>query len=358
MTELNPAHSDSRKINLALQGGGSHGAFTWGVLDTLLQDSRIDIEGVSGASAGAVNAVALAHGFASGPDDLDGKKALARETLANVWNGVAGLGSVGAMATNIMKMFVGGWASEKVSANLLGNVGQWGSPYQLNPLDINPLRKLVEEFVDFDALAKAKNRSPKVYVSATHVKTGRAEVFTGNRLTLNAVMASACLPTLFQAVEINGEDYWDGGFSANPALSPLIDFCDSTDLVLVQINPLKRGHTPQTPADIVDRVNELTFNQSLLAQMNNIDFINTLIAEGKIMEGTYKHLLLHRIDGGADMDELSAASKLSSDGEMINKLFEMGKQAAKKWLSKHFDDLGQKSSINIRRDYVGGAMRS
>ncbi|RZI92630.1 MAG: patatin-like phospholipase family protein, partial [Rubrivivax sp.] len=243
-------------VNLALQGGGSHGAFTWGVLDAILEDGRIDLEGVSGTSAGAINAVALAQGFSQvkAPTHSAEARAAARAALANIWKGVERLGSLGALTQGLMRILLGNWPGEQAGAHFFGNaMSQWFSPYQSNPLDINPLRRLLEEQIDFENLAKLAH--PKVFVSATHVKTGRAEIFTGKRLTPAAVMASACLPMVFQAVEIEGEHYWDGGFSGNPSLLPLINACASRDIVLVQINPLKREHTPQTPQDIMDRVN-------------------------------------------------------------------------------------------------------
>ena len=347
-----PAPAPSvRRVNLALQGGGSHGAFTWGVLDALLEDQRIQIDGISGASAGAVNAVALAQGFA---DKASDPRDAARASLRRIWHGVAAMGSLGTMAESIRKMMMGGWSSDQVGANFLGNaISQWASPYQSNPLDINPLRKLLEAEIDFAAIANLK--APKVFVSATHVTTGRVEIFSGERLTLQAVMASSCLPTLFQAVEIDGQAYWDGGFSSNPALLPLINRCDSCDIIVVQINPLRRTNVPHTPHDIVDRVSELTFNASLLAQMRAIDFTNRLLADGRLQEGAqYKSLFLHRIDGGEALEDLPSSSKMSADSVLLEQLFEMGQSAAKRWLANHYEALGQKSTVDIRRDYIGG----
>ena len=342
------------RISLALQGGGSHGAFTWGVLDTLLSDPRLEIAGLSGASAGAVNAVAVAHGFAKGGPDHEARAQLARETLARVWRGVAGLGSLGSMAQGITRMLTRGWSSDAVSASgaFTDAMSRWMSPYQSNPLDFNPLRRLLDAEIDFEAVSRLKN--PKVFVSATQVRTGRAEIFHGKRLTLQALMASTCLPQIFQAVEIDGEHYWDGGFSSNPSLAPLIDACDSRDIVLVQLNPMSREPLPQTVQEIAERVNELNFNASLLSQMRSIDFINRLIARGALVEAEgYKSVRLHRIDGGEAMQELSASSKLSADTAMMEKLFSEGSAAAVKWLGRHFDDIGRESTIDIHRDYVG-----
>ncbi|MES2188275.1 MAG: patatin-like phospholipase family protein [Pseudomonadota bacterium] len=347
-----------RSVSLALQGGGSHGAFTWGVLDALLEDERLHISGLSGASAGAINAVALAHGFAAaGPDPRAGA-ARARETLGRVWRGVAGLGSLGSMAQGIARMMTGGWGGDGMAAGAFGDaMARWMSPYQANPLDFNPMRRLLDTEIDFAALAKLV--LPKVFVSATQVRTGRVEIFHGRRLTLQAVMASTCLPMVFQAVEIEGEHYWDGGYSSNPPFGPLIDQCDSRDIVLVQLNPLSREPLPQNAHEIAERIGEIGFNASLLQQMRSIDFVNRMLARGALVEGEgYKSVRLHRIDGGAAMQEMSAASKLSADPAMVEHLFGEGREAAKHWLGRHFDALGVESTIDIRRDYVGKQARA
>ncbi len=340
-----------RYINLALQGGGSHGAFTWGVLDALLADERLQIDGISGASAGAVNAVALAHGdaraSAAGKDPRHG----ARESLSRIWGEITALGSLGAMQKNLVNMLWGRPPHELAHTNILTNtLHSLVSPYQANPLDINPLRRLLEREIDFEAIARCG--SPKVFVSATHVNTGKAVIFSGQRLTAQTVMASACLPMLFQAVEIDGEHYWDGGYSANPAMSPLINECDSRDLVLVQINPLRRDQVPQTPQEILDRANELTFNASLLTQMRAIDFVNRLLADGSLRASRCKSLLLHRIDGGAAIHAYPASSKASADAALIRQLFELGVASGQHWLSRHFDALGQRSTVDVPRDYL------
>ncbi|MEH3085003.1 MAG: patatin-like phospholipase family protein [Xylophilus ampelinus] len=353
-----PRPAVRRPINLALQGGGSHGAFTWGVLDALLEDDRLEVDGISGASAGAVNAVAVAHGFAQakGRGAAEAHRQ-ARASLDRVWRGVAQLGSLGAMAQGMVRMLMGGWSPEKLGAGAFGGaMSALMSPYQANPLGINPLRGLLEQEIDFAAIGRLA--VPRVFVSATHVRTGRAEIFDGKRLTLDAVLASTCLPTVFQAVEIDGEHYWDGGFAANPALQPLITGCAAPDIVLVQLNPLQRDAVPQSAQDIEDRVNELTFNASLLSQMRSIDFINRMLDSGHLREGDeYRSLFLHRIDGGEAMGELPASSKLSTDPAMIDRLFALGRQAANHWLHEHAHALGRRTTIDIRRDYVGNLPR-
>lgn len=345
-------------INLALQGGGSHGAFTWGVLDALLEDGRVVLEGISGTSAGAMNAVALAHGFAVAGDQGRDAREAARESLANFWNGIIGMGALSNSVSLVQRapfnMLFGGLGSAspaQLFAEAMTHL--WTntvSPYQSNPLDINPLKRFLEQHVDFARLARLSE--PKVFVVATRVSTGKAEVFSGRRLTSAAVMASACLPTVFQAVEIEGDHFWDGGYSGNPAIHPLLYHCGSRDIVLVQINPIRRGAVPTTAAEIMDRMNEITFNAGLIAEMRAIDFVKRLLAQGKLDPAHYKDVLMHRIDGGEELESFSASSKSSTDGQMIQRLHELGRACTKTWLARHFKQLGVDSSVNIARDYL------
>jgi NTE family protein len=321
-------------LNLALQGGGSHGAFTWGVLDALLADGQVDFEGISGTSAGALNAVAFASGWATaeaaGRDPREG----ARENLAAVWNRVSAWGSLGKLPQQLMRMLGGGSLS----------------PYQSNPLGLNPLRDLLAKEIDFVAIAEHPRL--KVFVSATHVNTGRAVVFSGRKLDVQAVLASACLPLLFHAVEIDGEPYWDGGYSVNPALSPLLGECECADLLLVQINPLHVAQTPRSLAEIQDRISELTFNASLLTQMRAIDFINRLVAEGAVSHPRCRAVRVHRIDGGSALQAYPSSSKGSADAAMIQRLCDGGRAAAQVWLQEHYAAIGQRSTVDIARDYL------
>ncbi len=339
----------TKVINLALQGGGSHGAFTWGVLDALLEDGRIEIDGVSGTSAGAMNAVALGQGFAMAKKTSNGSKPdpreAAREALAQFWAEVVKLGAASTIQRSMMDVWLGGWslAAEALPQTML-------SPYQTNPLDINPFRRMLERLFDFERIGKLA--APRIFVSATQVSTGKAEIFSGTRLTAASLMASACLPMLFHAVEIEGEHYWDGGFSGNPAMHPLIYRCHASDVLLVQINPIERSSLPNTGAEIMDRINELTFNASLLAQMRAIDFVNRMLERGRLDADRYRPVLLHRIDGGETLETLPASSKTSADGVVIDKLHTLGRACAEQWLKKHFDDLGQKTTVNIARDYL------
>ena len=325
----------TRVVNLALQGGGSHGAFTWGVLDALLEDGRIDFEGASGTSAGAMNAAVLAHGLARAQaDGLRGqdKKEAARQALSHFWDGVGLMGGFMAGVPLPAAQAIGNWFS------------QWLSPYQTNPLGLNPLRNLLEREIDFELLAR--QRQLKVFVAATNVRTGRGEVFSGKRLSCAALMASACLPTLFKAVEIDGEYYWDGGYSGNPAIYPLIYETASADVILVQINPIEAPFKPGVGAgEIMERVNEITFNAPLLAEMRAIEFVSRLLAEGKLDDDRYKNVHLHRVDGGAALAEFGAASKARADSAFLRRLFELGRTAGQDWLTQHFKDLGVRASV-------------
>lgn len=344
---LPAANPDGHRLScLALQGGGSHGAFTWGVLDALLEDGRIAIEGISGTSAGAMNAVVLAHGMA----EAEGRSSLnrndaARQALSSFWAGIIKLGRWSS-STSIWPGTV--WTDE-ITRYWSGTL----SPYESNPFDLNPLKNFLDSQVDFKRLAaNPYPATPKVFVVATRVSTGKAEVFTGTRLTADAVMASACLPTVFRAVEIEGDHFWDGGFAGNPALHPLIYECGSRNIILVQINPIQRDKLPTQRAEIADRVNEITFNAALVAEMRAIDFVKRLLAEGKLDAGRYKDVLMHRIDGGEALKKFSASTKSSTDSNLIYTLRDLGRLSAKAWLQEHYKSLGRQSSVDIARDYL------
>jgi len=322
------------RVNLALQGGGSHGAFTWGVLDVLLEDGCLDFEGASGTSAGAMNAVVLAHGLARArADGLQGQDVneAARAALARFWDEVGLLGSFNAGLPLPAAQMMATWWS------------QWFSPAQTNPLNVNPVRQLLEQQVDFELLAHAE--AMKLFICATNVRTGAGEVFSDKRVTVDAVMASACLPTLFRPVEIAGELYWDGGYSGNPALYPLIYHTHSADVVLVQINPVAVPFKADADAqDIADRINEITFNAPLLAEFRAIDFVARLLDEGRLDAGRYRKLFMHRIDGGAALEGFGSVSKMRADGAFLRRLFELGQKVGRRWLKAHYECIGVRSS--------------
>jgi NTE family protein len=331
-------------LNLALQGGGSHGAFSWGVLDALLEDGGFKFPGISGTSAGAMNAVAVAHGFAMGAAQTPQDPAaahreaceIARATLRQLWEGVGAMGS-----------FTFGVAV--MSNPLMGLMSQFLSPYQTNPLDINPLRQLLERTVDFELLGQALHHDgmPKLFICATNVRTGKGEIFSDARVSADAVMASACLPQLYKAVEINGQFYWDGGFSGNPALYPLIYRTQCSDMLLVQINPIEHDDLPGTASDIAERTNEIMFNAGLLGELRAIDFVRRLLAEGKLDPDRYKSVLMHQIDGGAALSRFGAASKSRVDMAFLLRLFELGRKEGLQWVHDHRNDVGVRQTLQI-----------
>ncbi len=342
MTEPDPK---PKLINLALQGGGAHGAFSWGVLDALLEDKRIAIEAITGASAGAMNAVALAAGL------VDGDRDEARQTLRNFWEGVLRNAGHSPLKRSPIEAMFAPWSLDTSPAYLMFDLlTRVASPYDFNPLNLNPLRDLLVELVDFDKVRKSKL---KLFISATNVETGRAEVWEKGELTADHVMASACLPWLFQAVEINGVPYWDGGFTGNPALWPLFEQCTTDDLVLVQINPIRRPGTPRTARDIIDRINEITFNSPLLHDLRAVDFVTRLIDAGRLEGTSYRRVLTHIIGDEAELSKLGGSSKFDIEPGLINALFEHGRSAAQTWLKAHTRDLGVRSTVNVRKLFQG-----
>lgn len=334
------AHEESKRINLALQGGGSHGAFTWGVLDRLLEDERVAIEAISGTSAGAMNAVVLAEGLQQqGP-------AGARAALRRFWQAASDAARFSPIQRTLWDRLVNNWSlSHSPGYVAFDLMSRLASPYQLNPLNLNPLLEFLNEHVDFDAVRHCS--AVKLFIPATSVRTGRARVFTNADLSPSAVMASACLPHVFQAVEIDGEGYWDGGYSGNPALHPLIYHASSCDIVIVQINPLNVPGIPKTAADIQDRLNEITFNSSLLAEFRAIRFVTRQLDAGHLDPAHYKRVLLHRIDGEADLKRLGASSKLNAEWQFVQMLHDEGWAAADVWLKRNFDALGQRPTIDL-----------
>lgn len=337
----NPGSAAPAPVNLALQGGGAHGAYTWGVLDKLLEDGRISFEGVSGTSAGAMNAAVLADGFAS--DGRDG----ARAALEAFWRAVSLAGSGSPIRRSPVDLFFGNWNLDASPAYVgFDLMSRLVSPYEFNPLNINPLKELLEENVDFDRVRAC--RDLKLFVSATNVQTGKVRVFTGAEISADSVMASACLPSLFQAVVIDGVPYWDGGFSGNPVLFPFHYTCKTNDLLLIQINPIERAATPTSAREIMNRMNEISFNSSLLKELRAIEFVARLVDQGALDGNVYSQVRLHRIDGGEALADLQASSKLNAEWAFFVYLRDCGREAAAAWLDLHADKVGVESSLPIR----------
>jgi NTE family protein len=340
-----------KRINLALQGGGALGAYTWGVLDRLLEDKRIEIEAISGASAGAMNAVVLCDGMVAG--GAEG----ARAALRRFWEGIARAGEFSPYRRTPLQAMLhsamGPWG-EAITGPWTawwGAVASATSPYDANPLNINPLGEVLEELVDFERVQACT--SIQLYIAATRVETGRVRIFTNAELTAAHVLASACLPQLFRAVEIDGGHYWDGGYMGNPPLFPLFDRPHSQDIVIVQINPIERDEIPRSAGDIAARVNEITFNASLLRELRAIDFVARLLDEGRLEEGRYRRMLIHAISSDDALASLDGGARLNTDMAFFEHLFAVGRDASDAWIAAHFDELGTASTVDVRAMFEG-----
>jgi NTE family protein len=337
-----------RQIDLALQGGGSHGAFTWGVLDRLLEDERLEIAGISGTSAGAMNAVALAAGL------MEGGRIGAREALRRFWTVVAAASPFNRLPAAPFEALYGAdnpWlAPLQVYAQWLGQVY---SPYQFNPLNLNPLRDILARQIDFERVRRCSKT--RLFIAATQVRSGELRLFEQDELTADMVLASACLPLLFQAVEIDGEAYWDGGYAGNPSLLPLISETAADDLLLVPINPRERHAVPTTARDILDRVNEVTFNASLLKELRTVALLKQLTGgeTPPAMSPLFQRidaLRVHRIAADEALAAFGAQSKLDTRWSFLQQLHAIGRDAADRWLALNFKHLGQRSSVDLARE--------
>ncbi len=336
-----------KRINLALQGGGAHGAFTWGVLDYLLEDGRLAIAGLSGTSAGALNAVICVDGLArGGPPE-------AQRRLSDFWRAVSIDGKLPAMQRRIVERMLNFVPLEGSPVQAWLNVmSRYFSPYDLNPLNINPLKEVIDGFVDFEAVRNATGM--QLYVAATNVVTGRLRIFPRDKITADVVMASAALPLVFQAVTIDGTPYWDGGYMGNPAIFPFFRDTTTEDVLIVQINPLERRDVPTSNREIMNRINEITFNSSLLAEYRAIDFVAREIDLGRLPHGfgpgEYRRIHAHRIVLGDGHKAYSADSKLSTDYDFFRMLHASGRRAARHFLKAHFDDIGVRSTFDLRAE--------
>jgi NTE family protein len=337
----------TKRINLALQGGGAHGAFTWGVLEQLLSDERLSIEGISGTSAGAINAVMLADGLCRGGP------AEAQKRLADFWRSVSSTGNLPAMQRAVMERLLSFTPLEGTPVQAwFDAMARYFSPYDVNPLNINPLKDLIERFVDFESLRADSDL--QLFISATNVQTGRVRIFSRDNITADAVMASACLPLMFRAVEIDGVPYWDGGYLGNPVIFPFFRATTTEDVLVVQINPLVRHATPTSSSEIANRINEITFNSSLISEYRAIEFVARLIDEGRLPHGTgprqYRRINVHRIVLDRFGTHFDAVSKLSTDYDFFDMLHVSGKRAARRFLDEHFDDIGVKSTVDLKAE--------
>ena len=334
------------KLNLALQGGGAHGAFTWGVLDRLLEEADVDIVGITGTSAGAMNAAVLASGYAQGG------RAKAKEKLYEFWSHISAAagGSYTPNQPTPLEWMAAWPGLEWLAAlNPMDALTRVFSPYELNPFNLNPLRQVLEHVIDHEKLSESPIH---LFVTATNVETGQPRIFTSQEITLDALLASACLPFLYQAVEIDGVPYWDGGYVGNPSIWPLIYKTDCEDVLLVQINPLYRQGTPKNSVDIIDRLNEISFNSSLIAEMRAIHFVKHLIHSGYLKGTNYKNLHMHMVMPPKEMECMTASSKTNASWDFFLALHAAGRLQMSGWLKKHKKALGKHSTVNIEGTFL------
>ena len=336
--------NDPKLINMALQGGGAHGAFGWGVMDKFLEDGRVEIEGLSGTSAGSMNAVVYAYGKLKGNDG-------ARQALHDFWKAISDAGQK--FAIKKMPWDIGSVQKENPLQDMMKSMMSVLSPYQMNPMNYNPLREVLEQQVDFEELERSK--LTKLFICATNVRTGKVKIFHTPEVTANVVLASACLPQVFQAVEIDGEHYWDGGYMGNPVLYPLFYYTDSRDVVILHINPIERPGPPTTSGDIANRLNEITFNSSLIKELRSVYFVQQLLDNGWIKDehrDKLKYVLIHSVRADNAMSDLSSASKMSSDWTFLTMLRDRGRALATEWLQHNFEHLGVRSTVDLKKEFL------
>jgi NTE family protein len=325
-------------VDLALQGGGAHGAFTWGVLDRLLEESWLTFDGISGTSAGAMNAAVMASGHAHG--GVDGAKA----ALEDFWKRVSDASQFSPIRRGPLEMLAGQWTLDYSPMYLAAEMAsRIFSPYDLNPLGNNPLSPILADMVDFEALASSPIR---LFITATNVRTGSGHVFRNAQITPDVLLASGCLPTMFQAVQIDGEFYWDGGYSGNPTITPLVRECDSHDTILVQINPIVRPEVPRSARDIINRLNEVSFNAPLLKELRMIALLHKVADPGRGEGAQWAGMRIHRIATDR-VTELGSSSKMITEWRFLCGLRDEGRRTAQLFLDAHADDLGKRSTLDL-----------
>ncbi|MBX9751716.1 MAG: patatin-like phospholipase family protein [Roseococcus sp.] len=339
------AQKTTRRVNLALQGGGTHGAFTWGALDRLLEDDRIEFDGLSGTSAGAINGAILALGL------LEGGRQGAKDALNRFWRALGAKFAVSPLKAHPMEKALWGWdLTYSLAYNAFDTMTRVMSPYQMNPfpIEFNPLRKALEQSLDLARL-RADKSAIRLFISATNVRTGKPKVFTRAEITVDALLASACLPNVFKAVEIDGEAYWDGGYLGNPALWPLYHERMAADIVIVQLNPLLRAELPTTTSDIMNRLNEISFNASLMSEMRAIDFVQRMLEAGRLEQPRYRRLFLHAIEDEERMRAFKLSTKFNGDWDFLSTLRDYGRDAADRFIRESLDKVGRESTLDIQR---------
>ena len=327
-------------IDLALQGGGAHGAFTWGVLDRLLEEPWLSIDGISGTSAGAMNAAVLIDGY-----ERDGATG-ARAALQTFWDAVSRAARFSPLQRSPLDVILGRWTLDSaplyLAADLMARVF---SPYDLNPHDFNLLRQILDSRLDFERIARSRI---KLFVTATDVHTGRGRVFRNAEVTADVLLASACLPTLFQAVRIDGASYWDGGYSGNPTITPLVRECESRDTIIVQVNPVERRQAPTSAREILNRLNEISFNAVLLKELRMMALLRQVAPTDNSECARWAAMRMHRIASDV-VAELGSSSKLNAEWAFLTMLRDEGRRSAATFLTDHGPDLGRRPSFDLDR---------
>jgi len=325
-------------VDFALQGGGAHGAFTWGVLDRLLEEPWLSIDGVSGTSAGAMNAAILVGSY------TEGGATGARQALETYWRRVSDLALFSPLRRSPLDILLGRWTLDSSPFfTAMDMMSRLYSPYELNPIGFNPLRSVVDDLVNFERL---KQSPIKLFISATNVRTGRVRVFRNNEITGDVLLASACLPTMFQAIEIDGEIYWDGGYSGNPTITPLVRECQSSDTILIPVNPIERPGTPSTARDILNRINEVSFNAVLLKELRMIALLRQVADPGNSEGALWARMRIHRVSNDI-MTQLGYSSKLNAEWDFIRMLRDEGRRVAQQFLDEHGSDIGVRSTVDL-----------
>ncbi len=330
----NKKNLTQKPIAIALQGGGSHGSFAWGVMDKILEDGRFYIQGVSGTSAGGMNATAIVQGLAMGGNEQ------ARKVLFHYWKSMSELAKkISPVTPNPLDKMTGNFNLDRSPTFMMAKqIQDLLSPYQLNPLNLNPFQDFIKDYFDFPTIHKCKDH--KLFLAATNVRTGKIKIFSNEAVNEKVLMATACLPFLFQTVEIEGEPYWDGGYIANPAIFPLIEHCSTSDVLVVQLRKTYCNKIPTTQEEITDRLKEITFNGCLVREMRAIHFITNLIDQGVIPEGKMKRVNMHLLKNEEVFQDLNLTSALNTDWDFLMHMFEEGRKTAAAWLEEHFDRIG------------------
>ena len=326
-----------RKVALALQGGGSHGAFTWGVLDRLLDDTKIAIVGVTGTSAGAMNGAVLVDGLVRASPEQ------ARAELRRYWEGVGAMPGFGSFFSNMSGEEAARTPLEGIPAYVEA-VKKNLSPYDLPASNDNPMRRLLTELIDFDRLRS--QREIQLTVCATNARTARRRVFTDQDVSVEALLASACLPQLFRAVEIDGEPYWDGALTGNPALGPLLTKIQDCDLIIVRVDPVNRPEAPHSLRDIYSRTVEISHNSTFRLEMGAIAVVLRFVDEGR---SPFRRLRFHIIEASPIMEKFPMSSKLNNYPPLLEYLFNLGRQTCDAWIAQNGDALGQRSTIDVQQ---------